>query len=128
VTRLAQAIARVERGLAGEKRGCAVAQRIFTRMHQQLGKLVGPAGFDVLLGRALVLARRVRPGLAGVTSGPGGKLEGLAELARERAALDDDAMAIVSHFIELLVSLIGEDLAVRMTRDIWPAVADEETR
>ncbi len=125
VTRLAQAIARVELGLPGE-RGSAVAQRILSRLHQRLGRLVGSAGFDVLLGRSLVLARRVRPVLDGVTAGPDGKLEGLADLAREGAE-SDDALAVVSHFIELLVTLIGEDLAMRMLGDVWPAARDQET-
>lgn len=79
-----------------------------------------------MLARSLALARRVRPGLAGITAGPGGKLEGLTELEREGA--DDDALAVVAHLIELLVTLIGEDLAMRMIRDLWPAARDEETR
>ncbi len=127
VTRLARAVARVESALAGHERGSAIAQTILMRLHQQLGKLIGPAGFDVLLGRSVVLARRIHPSLAGISTGPGGKLEG-PKHAREGADFDDDALAIVSHFVELLVTQIGEDLAMRMMRDIWPLARDEEER
>ena len=127
VTELARAIARVELGNAGDERGSTVGQRILTRLHQQLGKLIGPAGFDVLLGRSLVLAKRLHPSLAGLTARPGGKLEG-REVAGEGADFDDDALAVVSQFIELLVTLVGEDLAMRMIGDIWPAARDEEER
>ena len=37
-------------------------------------------------------------------------------------------MAIVAHFMELLAVLIGEDLAMRLLRDVWPAAAEEEER
>jgi len=96
-----------------------------TRLYQQLGKLVGSAGFDVLLARSLVLARRTNPALAGVTAGPGGTLAGLDDPARDGAELQQGAMSIVAHFIELLVVLIGEDLGMRLLRDVWPGAAEE---
>lgn len=128
MTRLVQAIARVERGLIGEKRGYAVAERILSRLDRQLGKLVGSVGFDVLLNRSLALARRARPALAGVTAGPDGKLEGLARLAREGTEPDDEALAVVSHLIELLVTMIGEDLAMRLLLDVWPNAHGQKAR
>jgi hypothetical protein len=35
-------------------------------------------------------------------------------------------MAIGAHFTELLVTLIGEDLAMRLLRDIWPGVGEKD--
>ena len=101
-----------------------VAQRIMVRLHRELRILVGTAGFDVLLSRALVLAQRSRPSLAGITNGPDGTLRGLEGAARDddgRRRDEEAAIAIVSHFIELLVTLIGEDLAMRLVKDLWPA-------
>lgn len=105
-----------------------VVQRIALRLHEQLGKLIGPAGLDVLLARALVLARRTHPNLAGITVGPGGTLASLDHTGRNDAAQAEAATAIVSHFVELLVTLVGEDLALRLVRDALPAGDDENPK
>jgi len=126
--RLAEAAVRAQTELVGDPRGPPIVQHILTRLYEHLGKLIGPVGFDTLLGRALVLARRARPALGGITAGPGGKLEGPAGLTRAGSGFDEHALAIVSHFIDLLMNLIGEDLALRTIRDIWPAAPDEEER
>ena len=109
--------AEVERGGDGH-----VAQRITARLHEGLWKLFGPAGFDVLLARALVLARKDYRVLNGVAVGPAGTLQGLDHVACEGAVLEDVAVAIVSRFIELLSVLIGEDLTARLVRHVWPRV------
>jgi hypothetical protein len=131
VTRFANAVARAERAQAGAGHDSEVAQRITMRLHEELGKLVGDAGVDVLLRRSVVLARRAHPVLAGVTAGPGGTLAGLKDAALEGpelAELQDGARAIVGHFIELLVTLIGEDLAMGLARAVWPSAVEEEER
>jgi hypothetical protein len=126
VTRFVRAVVRAELARGGGAGDAGNAQRITMRLHRELRKLIGPAGFDVLLIRSLVLARRANPFLAGVTAGPEGRLAGLDEAARAGVALQEGATAIVSYFIELLVVLIGEDLAMRLVRGIWPATAEEE--
>jgi hypothetical protein len=125
--RLLQAAARAQTAVAGE-RSPAVTQRLLSRLREHLGKLIGPAGFDTLLARALVLAGRSHPTLTGITSGPGVKLEVSSGLDLEGTDFDEDALAIVAHLIELLVSLVGEDVAVRMLRDLWPVAPGDEAR
>ncbi len=127
VTRFVKAIARAEVSRGGGVEDSGIAQRITTRLHKDLGKLIGPAGFDVLLARSVVLARRTHPILAGIAARSGGTLAGLEDATLEGAELHEATMAIVSHFIELLVSLIGEDLAMGLVRTVWP-VAEEEDR
>jgi len=122
------AVVRIELARAGVAHDSEVIQRILTRLHQELGKLIGPAGFDVMLARSLVLARRAHPLLTGIVVGPGGTLTGLDQTARDPGALEEGQAAIVAHFIELLVNLIGEDLAMRLVRDVWPAAAEEEKK
>jgi hypothetical protein len=100
------------------------AQRITVRLHESLAKLVGTGGFDVLLARSLVLARRTHPFLAGVVAGPGGTLTGFGEAASDRVSVEAATVAIVSYFIELLVVLVGEDLAMRLLRDVWREASD----
>jgi hypothetical protein len=124
VTQFIRAVARAELARGGGADAADVAQRILTRLHQSLVKLIGSAGFDVLVARSLVLARRAHPALAGVGAGPGGRLTGVDDAARDPVALQEGAMAVVSYFMELLVVLIGEDLAMRLVRDVWPASAE----
>jgi hypothetical protein len=126
VERFVRAVVRAEIARDGAGVDSHVAQRIMVRLHQELGKLIGAAGFDVLLARALVLARRARPSLAGIAAGPGGTLTGLADAGGDDGEQEEAATAIASHFIELLVTLIGEDLAMRLLRDMWPTATAEE--
>jgi hypothetical protein len=123
VTQFVNWAARAESARPSDERETLVAQRILTRLREQLTKLIGPAGFDALLGRSLVLARRTRPAFARVMSVADDKLEGLDPSARETLDFDDSALAIVAHFVELLVTLIGEDLALGTLRDFWPSPA-----
>lgn len=103
-----------------------MAQRIMVRLHDGLWKLIGSTGFDVLVARSLVLAQKDDPILARTSAGHGGLLPGLEDTARDADALQRGGVAIVTHFVELLVTLIGEDLAMRLVRDVWPGLEEEE--
>ena len=127
VARFANAVVRAERARGGGH-DSSVVQRIMMRIHSELGKVLGPAGVDVLLARSVVLARRAHPLLEGVTPGPGGSLAGLDAAAIQGAELEEGAGAIVVHFIELLAALIGEDLATGLVRNVWPEAVEEEER
>jgi hypothetical protein len=110
-----------------DARAVDVVQRALVRLHSELGGLIGASGFDVLGARSLVLARRAHPVLAQITAGSGGTLVGLEALG-DAAAAEEAAISIVAHFIELLSVLIGEDLAVRLVCNVWPAAAEEENQ
>lgn len=112
VLRYVAAVVRAERANGD---GGHVVERVFARLQGELGRLIGPAGFEVLLARAVVLARRAHPLLAGVGVAPGGALVGLRDDLRDASA------AIVLHFVDLFVSLVGDDLAERLLLDLWPA-------
>ncbi len=96
---------------------------ITARLYGTLANLVGPAGFDVLLARSLVLARRDHPLLAAVGTGPGGVLTGLNG-GEGPVAVQEATAAVVCYFVELLAVLIGEDLAMHLVRDAWPEAWD----
>ncbi len=99
------------------------ADEITARLYASLANLVGPAGFDVLLARSIVLARPAHPLLTAVATGPGGTVRGLAEAA-DPVLVEQGTVAIVAYFVELLAVLIGEDLAMGLVRDAWPEVED----
>jgi hypothetical protein len=119
------AVARFMRGvlsaeLALGAQDSDVAQRVMARLRSGLEKLMGPAAFDVLLARSLVLAKRTHTALADVTVGPDDRLVGLDGVARDGIGVDEGAMPVVAQFMELLANLLGEDLAMRLVRDLWP--------
>jgi len=127
VTDLVRVIARAELAGGSDPREAHVVQRIVTRLHRELGKLIGPAGFDVLLARSLVLARRTHSPFAKIRAEPGGKLAGL-DAGVAGVEPEDDALVIVAYFVELLATLIGEDLAISLIRDLWTATAQEKKK
>jgi hypothetical protein len=118
------AVVRVELARGDGAHARDVVARIIGQLHQRLVNLIGSDGFDVLLARSLVLARRAHPSLAGVTASPGGALAGLDQAARVGSAPQDEAITIVSNFMDLLAALVGEDLAMRLVGDAWPAAED----
>lgn len=126
VVRFVRAVASAEHRRGGGVSDAEVAARMVTRLYDALSKLIGQGGFDVLLDRSVILARRAHPALAGVEAGTAGTLTGLD--AAHDAALGEGALAIVAHFMDLLATLIGEDLAMGLLRKVWPAVEEEEER
>ncbi len=97
------------------------------RLHASLAKMVGASGFDVLLARALLIAKKNHPILADFVAGPVGALTGKHDSAndsandssRDHVANKQAAVAVVACFVELLVVLIGEDLTMRLLHDVW---------
>ncbi|HXN31074.1 MAG TPA: hypothetical protein VN894_04400 [Polyangiaceae bacterium] len=106
-------------GNDGSSDPARAALRIVAKLRASLGTLVGPAGFEVLLSRSLVLARREDPMLERVTAA-GGNLVGLS--ASDRESAERETVALLSHFIELVAVLVGEDVAARLVRGVWPDV------
>src|SRR6185369_2629253 len=92
-------------------------------------KFAGAEGFASLLRRALVLASEEEPALQSVKVGAGGRLEGMEQLAADKVACpagDEPAVAVISHFLELLVTFIGEPLTLRLVREAWNDISPDE--
>ena len=97
---------------------CLVGEKL--RPH--LATLMGNAGFHALLSRALALANAEVPWLRAVHVNAGGSFEGLDELG---AQVDPDeifegCVVLLAQLLGLLVAFIGEDLTLRLVRDVWP--------
>jgi len=83
-----------------------------------LAKLVGVCGFRSLLSRALAMAKAEAPSLDAGRVRPDGTLEGLDALG---PTLDTAVgVLVVAQLIGLLVTFIGEPLALLLVRDAWP--------
>jgi hypothetical protein len=92
------------------------------KLRPQLATLMGRAGFRALLLRALALAKAEVPWLSGVQVDEEGSLEGWEE---PRAQLDADKflegrVVLLAQLLGLLVAFIGENLTLRLVREVWP--------
>lgn len=106
------------------------AERVFRKMHDGLIELIGLDGYRVLVARAIHLAKADWPLLRAVRAGQPElglaeryRLDGLCESLEdqdERVAASA-LSALIGSFIWLLATLIGQGMALRLLRRIWPA-------
>jgi hypothetical protein len=100
--------------------------RACVEIHQELVNLIGPSGVHILIGRALYLAKKDFPCLEGVApvAGQSGCLHRVSESLQGRHPMEAKAsvVAVLAHLIQLLTSLLGEELGLHPIRRIWPEV------
>jgi hypothetical protein len=117
----------VEQEAGGSPDPAASAAAVETasqRLKDHLVDLLGSGGVHAWLRRALHLAQREQPLLAGVAvSGESAAcFTGLTESLA--ASTDEDATAaattVVTHMLDLLVMLLGEELGMKPIRKLWP--------
>jgi hypothetical protein len=120
-----------EAGDSSSPEGLAdAAASAFDRLYRRLRDLIAPAGYQALLVRALFLARAECGLLQGIevkTMPEGVRLDGLRESVRDHDVADVRACLVgaLANFIWLLVTLVGQDLALRLVRGAWPAPTAE---
>lgn len=100
------------------------AERVCQKLGVRLARLITLPGFRVLVGRAVHLAAAEFSFLSAVHVGdpPGKWLEGLSEpiLSVEPAQAGAAVTAIVASILGMLNTFIGEELVLRLLRDVWP--------
>ena len=94
------------------------------KLRPHLATLMGNVGFQALLSRALVLAHAEVPWLCATRVTAEGFLEGLDEVELE-AQLDPEEIfegrvILLAQLLGLLVAFIGENLTLRLVREVWP--------
>jgi len=94
------------------------------KLRPHLAILAGSGGFQALLSRAFALANPEVPWLRTVHIKADGSLEGLEELQAQldRDELFDGGVVLVAQLLGLLVAFIGENLTLRLLREVWPKV------
>ncbi len=110
------------------------AERADARLRGRLADLIGLTGYTTLLARAVRLAQAEVPALVGVAVAAGepgaeGRLHGVPAFARasgDVAAIEAGLSAILAHVIGLLITFIGEDLALRLVHETWPDLASDQ--
>lgn len=100
------------------------AETTCQKLSQRLARLVTAAGSRALIARALHLASADFPFLAGVQAGspPERYLEGLGERVQgvEPARAREGVAMVLASVLGLLATFIGDELTLRLVRDVWP--------
>jgi hypothetical protein len=111
-----------EAGTAANLDVPAATDRVCRMLHAQLAPVIGSAGYDVLLARALTLARAEFACLSAVRACPGGVLEGLTDMppGTDRRDRDEALVLVVANVGWLLVTFIGEDATTHLIGKVWP--------
>jgi len=99
--------------------------RVCEKLRPHLATLMGTGGFRALLTRALVLTNAEVTGLRTLRVNEAGLLEQLEEFRAQSDAKKffEGGVVLVAHLLALLVAFIGEDLTVRLVREVWPDVS-----
>lgn len=121
---LARRIVEHEAAQSNPSAPAAAVETACRKLKVHLVGLLGAGGASAVLGRALHLAKREQPWLAdvAVSGEPGACFSGLAESLP--ADTDEEATAaataLLAHTLELLVTLLGEDLGMKPVQKLWP--------
>ncbi len=122
VQRLAERLLAAEAACEAEERSPAlVAVIVCKKIRTPLTKFAGADGFTALIRRAVSMARADVPSLKGVHVSADGSLHGLDDLIAGPEDMGaEGAIAITTRLLELLVTFIGQPLALRLVNDAWP--------
>jgi hypothetical protein len=128
---LARWLLEKETGVAADPTAApAAAEHVCQKLSRHLARLVSPAGSQAILSRALHLAQAEFPFLEGVRAGrsPEVCFEGLDEHVHDvdPSEVGQGLRAVLGTMLDLLVGFIGEDLTMRLLREVWPDLAYRE--
>lgn len=92
------------------------------KLRSHLANLMGNTGFHALLSRALARAEADVPSLRAMQVKADGSLARLDKLGVQASPeeLAKGSVVLVAHLLGLLVAFIGEDLTLRLVREVWP--------
>lgn len=109
--------------------GAPVALRAVEKLQAHLSKLVGPTGFQALLGRALALAKTEVGWLEAVHVQVDGTVAGFSENARQQPeqSVADGSLALLTQLLGLLVTFIGEALTLHLVGEVWAEARADDT-
>lgn len=98
--------------------------RVYEKLHQSLGLVVGTAAFRSLACRALLLAREEVPSMGAVQIAADGSLQGLSEVMLRgepgSKSVNDGGVVLIGHLLSLLLVFLGEALTLSLLRNAWP--------
>lgn len=96
------------------------AERVCEKLRISLTRFAGANGFTALMRRSLALSRAEVPALETVKLKADGCMEGFRDLTVATGDGNEAGAALTAHFLWLLVTFVGEPVALRLVRDAWP--------
>jgi len=92
------------------------------RLH--LATFMGKTGFQTLLARSLALSIAEVPWLGAVRTRADDSLAGLEALQAQLAPeeFSEGEVVVLAQLLGLLVAFIGENLTLRLVREVWPEI------
>ena len=100
------------------------------KLGPQLATLMGRGGCHALLSRALALSRQDVEWLRSVLVTEAGSL-GIADDVPDNVdakELTTGSVALVAELLGLLCAFIGDNLTLRLVRDVWPTVPFDDLK
>ncbi len=95
-----------------------VATMVCSKLQLSLTRFAGADAFSALMRRSLALSRADIPALKDVKVGAEGCVEGLERIDGGL----ESGTTITANFLWLLVTFVGEPLAMRLVEDMWPGL------
>ena len=101
--------------------GCLAIEKL----RPNLAALMGNTGFNSLINRARALGSTDFPWLGASPAKLEGFLDDLYEAGGQVEAdqFREGCVILLSHLLGLLTAFIGQDLTLRLVREIWPELA-----
>ncbi len=101
------------------------ALQIFEKLRPHLATLMGTTGFRGLISRALMLAKAETPSLCRLQVRADGTVEGFdgTDVWADAEEMAVGNVVLVAQLLGLLVTFIGEHLALQMVREVWPRLS-----
>ena len=101
------------------------ASNVCERLRPPLATLVGNAGFQALLSRALMVAAVEAAWLQAVRANANGTLEWVADTGAPPGSREvaEGSVILVAQLLGLLTAFVGETLTLRMLREVWPELS-----
>lgn len=98
------------------------ACQVCEKLRPHLATLMGGAGFHALLSRSLAVAKTDAPGRSMFRVNEDGSLavSDTSEAPEDPQAMATAGIMIIARLLTLLEAFIGENLTLRMVRDVWP--------
>jgi len=99
-------------------------------LRPHLATLMGNGGFRAILARSLAVTRGEIPWLAALSVKADGSLEGWdkPEAQVKPEELTRGCVLLIAQLLGLLVVFIGENLTLRLVRDVWPNLPREDVK
>ena len=98
---------------------------VVEKLRPHLATLMGKLGFRALLSRALALAGAEVRWLRTVQVRADDSFEGVGDLGTQvdPSEIFEGRVVLLAQMLGLLVAFIGEDLTLRLVREVWPKLS-----